>query len=32
MPMVAESIARIGDLIAFPTFSSESNRELLAYV
>jgi acetylornithine deacetylase len=32
MPSVDESIALIGDLIAFPTVSRDSNKALLAYV
>src|SRR5262245_40095114 len=32
MPSVDESIALIGDLVAFPTVSRDSNKALLAYV
>ena len=32
MAAVAESIALIGDLIAFSTVSTESNKELLGFV
>ena len=32
MPSVDESIALIGDLIAFPAVSRDSNKALLAYV
>lgn len=32
MPSTAESIALIRDLVAFPTVSSDSNKDLLAYI